>query len=341
MENSKIEWCHHTVNLWWGCYEVNKACDNCYAKTLANRYHGPDLLWEQQGPRMYIKSAMNDLIKYQARAAKEGVVYRIFINSMSDLFEKSMPVVDHKHQPMFFEDGPTGTVFALETEALRHNFFALVRKCPNLFFILLTKRPSNIIKYVPSSWITFPPANVIYMTSCPDQESFNTLVPQLLKVPGKHGLSLEPLIEPIDMSDIGMPHHALGNGFHNPLTGANDLYEAYLPEWKLNWVICGGESGQTNDIRPMNSAWAEGIQKQCEAAGVPFFFKQWGEWLPLKAGEFIEYAADGSNRTFYYEQSQNSHTFRRSNDQMFYKVGKHNAGALLAGKEYKEFPSCT
>ena len=41
-QNSKIEWCDHPVNLWWGCFEVNKACDNCYAKSLANRYHHPE-----------------------------------------------------------------------------------------------------------------------------------------------------------------------------------------------------------------------------------------------------------------------------------------------------------
>lgn len=282
MENSKIAWTDHTVSLWHGCYEVNKACDNCYAKSMSNRFHsGENSLWQQQGPRMYIKSAMSDLMRYQARAAKEGVVYRIFINSMSDLFEKSMPVVDFKHQPMKLSDFVCKDIEyfpllnkdnVLETTHLRFQFFELVRQCPNLFFILLTKRPSNIIKYVPSSWITFPPTNVIYMTSCPDQESFNTLVPQLLKVPGKHGVSLEPLIDAIDLSDVAMPHPHLGNGYHNPLTGANDLAEAYIKYWKLHWVIVGGESG--HHARPLLLNWVFDIQKQCEAAGVPYFLKQ-------------------------------------------------------------------
>lgn len=278
MENSKIAWTDHTVNLWHGCYEVNKACDNCYAKAMSNRFHsGENSLWEQQGPRMYIKSAMSDLMRYQDRAAKEGIVYRIFINSMSDLFEKSMPVVDHNHQPMMFnkwhgkEDSFLEDVH-LETGHLRLKFFYIVRKCPNLFFILLTKRPSNIVKYVPQHFLDKPPANVIYMTSCPDQESFNTLVPQLLKVPGKHGVSLEPLIDSINLSDVGMPHPFLGNGFHNPLTGANDLAEAYLIDWKLHWVIVGGESG--HHARPLLLNWVFDIQKQCEEAGVPYFLKQ-------------------------------------------------------------------
>lgn len=272
MENSKIAWCDHTVNLWWGCYEVNKACDNCYAKQKSNRFHnGDNNLWQQQGPRMYIKSAMDDILRYQARAAKEGVVYRIFINSMSDLFERSMPVVDFKHQPMhitdvipkgFTTDDFPGDDNILQTKHLRIFFFDVVRRCPNLFFILLTKRPSNIVRMIPSSWMSFPPANVIYMTSCPDQESLDTLLPQLLDVPGRHGLSLEPLIDKIDIySAIRKYHFKKYGSFHT--TWFAD---------KLQWVIVGGESGF--NARPMLLKWASEIQRQCATAGVAYFLKQ-------------------------------------------------------------------
>jgi protein gp37 len=328
-ENSKIEWCDHTVNLWWGCFEVNKACDNCYAKTWANRYHGPDLLWEQQGPRMFIKSAMNDLRRYQARAAKENRVYRVFMNSMSDLFEKSMPLVDHTHMP--FRASADGKY--LETEYLRNEFFKQVEKCPNLFFILLTKRPSNISKMVPVHWLTNPPANVIYMTSCPDQESLDTLWPQLQKVPGKRGLSLEPLLGPINLSDMWVTCENCEGSMSVPVEGGGVAcpvcitpYQGKVPG--IHWVICGGESGNSKDVRPMHPDWARGIRDQCVAAGVPFFFKQWGEYLP----------ADQS----WPEAQVRPVRFPSPNTpgkmNTYYRVGKHLAGSVLDGKTWKEYP---
>lgn len=311
-ENSKIEWCDHTVNLWHGCYEVHKGCDHCYAKTLSNRYHGPDLLWQQQGPRMYIKSALGDLNRYQARAAKEGKQYIIFMNSMSDIFEKSMPVVDNKNELMLNEDDDY-----MYTSHLRQKFFKLVDDSPNLLFLLLTKRPSNIAKMVPEDWLSNPRKNVMYGTSIVDNSSLETLYFQLMDVPGYHFLSLEPLIEGISL---------------------RPFFLKKIPDW----VIIGGESGI--GARPMNSIWVENIKADCDGAnglpgkGIPFFMKQWGENLPLEVGPDFARAADGSNRFFHYEQNVNDHKFIRSNDQTFYHIGKKDAGALLFGHPHKNFP---
>lgn len=316
MQNSKIEWCDHTVNLWWGCYEVNKACDNCCAKQLANRYHGPDLLWDQQGPRMYIKSAFNDLRRYQKMAAEKGIIYRVFINSMSDLFEKSMPLVDHKHEPMLV-DGEPG--YPLMTDEVRQWFFAEVSHFPNLFFIMLTKRPSNIPKMVPYGWLINPPANVIYMTSCPDQESLDTLLPQLLKVPGKHGLSLEPLIDRVSICDAVRKYQFKEFGsFHSTFFGD-----------KIQWVICGGESGNHKDIRPMHPDWARSVRDECVSARVPFFFKQWGEHLPAcQSWESAQVRP---------AQFPSPNTPGKMN--IYYRPGKHMAGSVLDGHVWKEFPN--
>lgn len=316
-ENSKIEWCDHTVNLWWGCYEVHAGCDHCYAKTFSNRYHGPHLLWQQQGPRMLVKSAFSDLLKYQDRAANENKKYYIFMNSMSDIFEKSMPVVDFNHHPAFTKDDEP-----MFTENIRSKFFTYVDDCPNLIFLCLTKRPSNILKMIPQTWIDKPRVNVLFGTSIVDQQTANILIPQLLAIPGRHFLSMEPLVGPVELSDVTHRVDAVRILGRPALSG-------------IDWVICGGESG--HDARPMNNAWAESIQKQCSAVEIPFFFKQWGEWMPLKHGDFIDYAADGSNRTYYFDQSI-SHKFLRSNDQLFYNSGKHNSGSLLNGVNYKEMP---
>lgn len=319
-ENSKIGWCDHTVNLWWGCYEVHNGCDNCYAKQLANRYHGPHVLWQQDGPRMAIKSAFNDIRRYQKMAAAAGVRYYIFMNSMSDIFEKSMPVVDFKHELMLNDKDDY-----LYTGEIRQKFFDIVDYCPNLIFLLLTKRPSNIRKMIPEKWLKEPRRNVMYGTSIVDQPTADTLIPQLLNVPGWHFFSMEPLVGPVDLT-IKNLYRELSPGIWANKSAVEEV----------DWVIVGGESGSMAS-RPMNSAWVESLKDQVDGTGTAFFFKQWGNWLPLKRGEFIDYAADGSNRTFYFDKSI-SHRFTRSNDQMFYYTDNHNEDALLDGKQLKAFP---
>lgn len=252
MENSKIAWTNHTVNLWWGCYEVHAGCDNCYAKQLANRYHGPHLLWQQQGPRMIIKSAFNDIMKFQEKAAKLGVRQRVFMNSMSDLFEKSMPLVDHQHN----------VIPGYTTQMLRAKFFAVVERCPNLIFLCLTKRPSNIMKMVPDDWDGRIPENIMFGTSVVNQATADTLIPQLLDVQGKRFLSMEPLIGGVDLlMPIRSWEFKTSGSFHTTYFGD-----------KIHWVIVGGESG--HNARHMMLSWPQKILEQCQAAKVPFFMKQ-------------------------------------------------------------------
>lgn len=316
-ENSKIGWCHHTVNLWWGCYEVHKGCDNCYAKKLANRYHGPDVLWEQQGPRMAIKSAFNDIRRYQKRAAAENTRYYIFMNSMSDIFEKPMPVVNAQHEKILI---PGILEMQYDTGMIRSEFFKIVDECPHLIFLLLTKRPSNITKMIPADWLENPRPNVMFGTSIVDNTSLEALYKHLIDVPGLHFLSLEPLIEGINL-------------------------RPYFLYKKPDWVIVGGESGSM-DIRPMNSIWVENIKADCDGANglpgkpIPFFLKQWGNWMPLKppVGPVgMSPYADGSRRMNHYEQNI-SHRYKRSNGQLFYYTDSHNEDGLLDGVEHKNFP---
>ena len=92
MKDTKIEWCHHTLNLWHGCTEVSPGCDNCYARTLDNRWNGGH--WNQQGPRKEIKSSFPLLTKIGMETIREKITRTVFTGSMMDIFEKPMPVVD-------------------------------------------------------------------------------------------------------------------------------------------------------------------------------------------------------------------------------------------------------
>lgn len=240
--NSKIEWTDHTANLWHGCTKVHEGCDNCYAETIAKRW-GNDI-WGIDKPRKEIKSVWNDLEKYQRLAKHSGVIHRVFVGSMMDVFEKPMPLI-HASIPEY------------TTDVLRSRLFDFISSgyYPNLMFLFLTKRPSNINKYIPIEWINNPPLNVMFGTSPVNQQTADKLIPQLLRIKGKRFLSIEPQIAHVDI-------------------------RKYLSvKDNISWVIQGGESGHNK--RSFSLGWAYDMKIQCENAGVPYFFKQIDKIQPI------------------------------------------------------------
>ena len=231
--NSKIEWTDHTANLWHGCTKVHEGCDNCYACNLSKRYGNE--VWGNDKPRRAIKDVWSTLNKLQKAAKEQGVFHTVFVGSMMDIFEKPMPLIDHNKQSI---DNST-------TKDLRDRFFnEVVPNSPNLRFLLLTKRPSNINKYIPENWKEEPPSNVMFGTSPVNQSTFDKLVPQLRQVNGKRFLSVEPQLDDIENIDLS----------------------------GIDWVIQGGESGHHK--RPFNTDWARKMRDYCKDNNVPYFFKQ-------------------------------------------------------------------
>lgn len=246
-KNSKIEWTNHTANIWWGCTKVHAGCDNCYAETLALRWDNK--VWGNDAPRRMIKSFYNDLVRYQKVAAAAGEIHRVFVGSMMDIFEKPFPMIDNAGN----------IITGVTTGDLREAFFREISNgmFPNLMFLLLTKRPGNINKYIPEAWKQNPPENVMFGTSPVNQETFDMLVPQLLAVNGKRFLSIEPQLGPIRMS----------NKFNN-----REIQQ-------IHWIIQGGESGPKR--RPFDTGWAYSMYDQCFINGIPFFFKQIDKVIPV------------------------------------------------------------
>jgi protein gp37 len=246
-ENSKIEWTEHTGNFWWGCDHVTAGCDNCYAETFANRYGHK--VWGTKAPRLYIKSIFKALAKFQRQAQEQNKVERVFVGSMMDIFEKSLP--------LYFFNGDKvtsqGSSHHILSGEIRDEFFNRISQgeYQNLFFLLLTKRPSNINKMIPEAWKTSPPANVMFGTSPVDQQTFDNLIPHLLNVNGKRFLSMEPQLAPIGIGKLK----------------------------GIDWIIQGGESGPHR--RPFNLEWADSMREQCAQAGIPYFFKQIDKVIPV------------------------------------------------------------
>lgn len=141
----------------------------------------------------------------------------------------------------------------------RGDLFKLIEATPNLWWLLLTKRPESVIEMIGGHAL---PLNVWLGTSVEDQARADLRIPALLKVTATvRFLSVEPLLESVD----------LGN-----LTG-------------IHWVIVGGESGPR--CRPFDTAWARSIRDQCRAAGTAYFCKQLGGY-PSKRHELLDFPAD-------------------------------------------------
>jgi len=141
-----------------------------------------------------------------------------------------------------------------ELDASRRRLWTVIDTTPHLDWLLLTKRPQNVRRLAP--WSSRWPRNVWLGTTVETQRWVDKRLPHLLSHPAAvHFLSCEPLLGPLDLT----PWLTLGAR-------------------RVAWVIAGGESGHR--ARPMNPEWARAIRDQCTSHGVPFHFKQWGNWRP-------------------------------------------------------------
>jgi protein gp37 len=235
-----------------------------------------------------------------------------------------------------------------------------------LDFQVLTKRPENVAAMVPQMWyLGHWPAHVWIGTSVENQEQADRRIPELLRIPAAvRFLSVEPLLGPVTLEDwLGNMFRCNRCGFSSsdyktipldriprPCCGKCDHG---LPQQRveilgqgIQWVIVGGESGP--NAWPMHPDWARAIRDECAAAGVPFFFKQWGEWQPLtKPGLARQIARVNQNGEWHsgdeYQDDQMIYKTGFIDDrwQLMVKVGKHTAGRLLDGREWNEFPTAS
>lgn len=188
----------------------------------------------------------------------------------------------------------------------------------------------------------WPLPNVWLGVSVENQAAADERIPLLLQMPAaKRFVSCEPLLGTITLnylqpSDPPVEIDGL-NGTHGvlrPHAGRNK---------KLDWVICGGESGP--GARPMHPDWARGLRDQCAAAGVPFFFKSWGEWGRLEDHRGLGWTFGDKRTGFFSEDAPGCYEWNHmgvsSHGAHMLRIGKKAAGSLLDGKEYKDFPEVT
>ncbi len=243
--NSKIEWTTHTFNPWWGCTKISEACKNCYAETWAKRV-GQDVWGPKPDRRLMSDNHWKQPLKWNREAEGAGVRPRVFCASMADVYEDRDELIPE-----------------------RERLFDLIEATPNLDWLLLTKRPQNVLKM--SRWSTDWPVNIWLGTTVELQKRADELLPFLAKIPAKvRFISAEPLLGPLKI-------------------------EKWLGS-TIDWVITGGESGPK--ARPASPNWFTDLHNQCMESNVAFHFKQWGDWAPGQgenlAKRRMEIAQDGT-----------------------------------------------
>lgn len=333
-ENTAIEWTDHTFNPWWGCTKVSPGCTHCYADALDRRTGGAH--WGPKADRRRTKPAnWNQPRKWNRQAQQQGRRFRVFCASMADVFD------DH---PSILPEW-------------REDLWRLIEETRHLDWLLLTKRPQDIMRMIPKRWRAGFPANVWVGTSVVNQPEADANIRHLLAVPAAvRFLSCEPLLGEIDLLPWLDPTGACCGGepeyrCQNCPSDAEWRYTGpYGDDPGIDWVIAGGESGP--GARPMHPDWARSLRDQCVAAGVPFLFKQWGEWAPnVGAVDWADIDDDPEASRFWHREWNGDSwgepfkplwcDFGDGNydqEQCVSRIGKKAAGRMLDGRAHDEFP---
>jgi protein gp37 len=227
----------YTFNPWIGCVKVAKECQFCYAEGLALRWG-----WKVWGPaantprRITSPANWKKPLKWNKEAEAQGHRRSVFCASLADVFEEHPDVAEARLQ-----------------------LWTLIEQTPWLNWLLLTKRPENILRIAPwgrGSW----PDNVWTGTSAGTQEKAQENVSYLLDVPSiVRFVSCEPQLEYVS-------------------------FAPWLPH--LQWIICGGESGAK--ARPFHLDWARALRDECQEFHVSFFFKQVGGFHHNSGGRDLD-----------------------------------------------------
>lgn len=290
--NSGIEWTDHTFNPWWGCTKVHDGCTNCYAEALDKRWGGEH--WGNS-PRRMVLGEWGKPARWNAEAVASGLRRRVFCASMCDLFEDHAgDVVDQRGNPaMKSPPRPSGggehQGERWTVPMLRARVFEMVNETTMLDWLLLTKRPENITRMVPASWLRDWPGNVLTGTSPCNQKTADKCIPDLLNVPGRHFLSCEPLLGHVNLTKINLrdkgTYDKWRNALDNTFWQAPGCLDDGTPTEKsmllqagrgIDWVIVGCESRGKRAGRFADGYVdaAKRINDQCREAGVPVFNKQ-------------------------------------------------------------------
>jgi len=316
-DGTKIEWTDATVNAVNGCSVISPGCKHCYAMKQAHRFP------VRQGLTMKTAGGMvwTGDVRFNEKALLQPLGWtrprRIFWNAHGDLFHENVPdewidkvlavcalTPQHQHQILTKRSARMRAYFSYADGFGRWGFIEhQARRIANV-------PAGRTLAHLGGSHLP----NVWLGVSVEDQQRADERIPDLLATPAAvRFLSCEPLLGPVNLDCVMV---TLESGER---VGWNVVRDG--PGDRVDWVIVGGESGP--GARAMHPDWARQLRAQCDAADVPFFFKQWGEWLPC---ESPANPVDGVD-------------LRACDGFIAQRVGKKSAGRLLDGVEHNGMPA--
>lgn len=227
-DNTAIEWTDRTFNPWTGCTKISPGCDHCYAEGWSKRTG--IVKWGKNPRKRTTDAYWKAPHAWQRQSAdffaKHGRKQRVFCASLADVFDNKVD------------------------KQWRKDLFAMIKLTPDLDWQLLTKRPENIAKMLPSDWGSTGYDNVWLGFTAEDQIRFDKRKRFLNEIPATRWfVSYEPAIGPLRITE---------------------------DDPKPDWLIVGGESG--HGARPMAPEWVDGILEDCRILNIAPFFKQWGQF---------------------------------------------------------------
>jgi protein gp37 len=314
MANTGIEYGQVAWNPVTGCTKISEACQNCWAERMSKRLAGR-CGYDKDEP--FKVTLHPDRLDQPLKWKKPRTV---LVSFMGDLF--------HEDVPTTFID----------------QVLEIIASCPQHTFLALTKRPENLEHKIYGTTTDNPfrqlgggdyLANLWLGVTAENQARADERIPILLQIPAaKRFVSVEPMLGPVDLTQIDIG----GNVWINSLTGDCKSYHPYGGMWKmsesknkLDWVICGGESGP--GARPMHPDWVRSLRDQCITADVPFWFKQWGEYCAPSQMPPETYRA--------WDYHHGTENCWKEDDPSPWRVGKKKAGRLLDGQEWQQKPRST
>lgn len=356
-ERTAIEWTEATWSPITGCSVISSGCKHCYAMKLAGTrlQHHPSraglTVDTKAGPVWTGEVRFNE--KWLMQPISWQRSRKIFVCAHSDLFHPAVP------------DEWIDKVFAVMALAKQHTFQVLTKRADRMLEYLRNGGGSCIrigirqqieaMGYPDIGAVGKALPNVWLGVSVEDQVAADERIPLLLQTPAAvRWISAEPLLGSVDLAPAYLPCPNSEYIIMDPETGGYECcsqcdYTGIGNEMGIDWVVVGGESGPK--ARPMHPEWARSLRDQCAAAGVPFLFKQWGEWAPRS--DCYHTFSDGSSCADrdpgatkwpcirLTERGLNGHSLSNSDggdDAYMQRIGKKEAGRLLDGMQHDGYP---
>lgn len=332
--STAIEWTDTVWNPVTGCTKVSEGCRNCYAFELHEVRHRAYLKGKNL-PRQYAKT-FNEIQIFPNRLEqplKWKKPRKIFVNSMSDLF--------HDQIPDEYLDQVFAVMLACATlDNFDHTFQVLTKRPERMQQYFTERTPSELVQAwakAGDSWIHVGDGDMYFSEYVESLTSYEWNDDGTAKKGSEHipfgsltgifplpnvwlGTSVESPKEKWRMDVLRKVPTVVRFVSFEPLL--DDVGEVDFEG--IHWAIAGGESGV--NARPMHPDWARDLRDQCQVAGVPFFFKQFGEWAPVHELRCNEPRIKGKP------------WYNFDPDTSVCRIGKKAAGRLLDGHEWNEFP---